>query len=346
MGKRARALVVAVLTFATIVTEQVAVDGATPDLTASASEVIAPISSFSAAAVLPPNFQDTVAFSGLTDPMTVRFVSDGRIFVAEKGGRILVYSGLSDPTPSVFADLSTNVHNFWDRGLMSMALAPNFPADPYVYVLYAYDASVGGVAPRWSDSCPTPPGATTDGCVISGRLSRLQASGDVMTGTEQVLINDWCQQFPSHTVGDLRFGADGMLYATAGEGASWSNADYGQFGGTLGSPPVTPKNPCGDPPAGVGGTMTPPSARGGALRSQSLRRPAGEPRLLNGTLIRLDPATGAGLSDNPLGASTSANERRVIGYGMRNPFRFAIGQGRTTSGSQTSARELGRRSIS
>ena len=31
-----------------------------------------------------------------------------------------------------------------------------------------------------------------------------------MTGSEQVLIEDWCQQYPSH-VGSLAFGADGAL---------------------------------------------------------------------------------------------------------------------------------------
>ena len=30
-----------------------------------------------------------------------------------------------------------------------------------------------------------------------------------MTGTEQVLIEDWCQQYPSHSIGGLAFGADG-----------------------------------------------------------------------------------------------------------------------------------------
>ena len=50
---------------------------------------------------------------------------------------------------------------------------PNFPTNPYVYVLYTYDAPIGGTAPSWNDGCPTPPGPTTDGCVVSGRLSRL-----------------------------------------------------------------------------------------------------------------------------------------------------------------------------
>ncbi len=81
-----------------------------------------------------------------------------------------------------------------------------------------------------------------------------------MTGPEQVLINDWCQQYPSHSVGDLRFGADGALYVSGGDGASWTDADYGQFGGSDGSP--TPKNPCGDPPGGVGVASTTPTADG------------------------------------------------------------------------------------
>jgi hypothetical protein len=50
-------------------------------------------------------------------------------------------------TPTVFADLRTNVFNGYDRGLLGLALAPNFPADPRVYVLYSYDAEIGGTAP-------------------------------------------------------------------------------------------------------------------------------------------------------------------------------------------------------
>ena len=45
---------------------------------------------------------------------------------------------------------------------------------PYVYVLYTYNKDPSSpTVPRWGDSCPTPPGATADGCVVSGRLSRL-----------------------------------------------------------------------------------------------------------------------------------------------------------------------------
>src|SRR5829696_4840168 len=109
---------------------------------------------------------------------------------------VKVFDNLSDTTPTTFADLRTNVYNFWDRGLLGLALDPDYPTKPYVYVLYTHDAQVGGTAPKWgtpgsiSESTPTPPGATEDGCVVSGRLSRLQAdpATNKMVGTEKVLI--------------------------------------------------------------------------------------------------------------------------------------------------------------
>ena len=277
------------------------------------------------AATLPAGFQESTVVSGLVNPTVVRFSSDGRVFVAEKRGVIKVFDSLSDTSPDVFADLNANVHNFWDRGLLGMALAPNFPTDPSVYVLYTYDHELGSSAPapRWgtpgtySDPCPTPPGATGDGCVVSGRLSRLQASGNAMTGSEQVLVEDWCQQYPSHSVGSVEFGRDGALYASAGDGASFNFVDWGQDG--------APLNPCGDPPGGVGAALTPPTAEGGALRSQDLRT-AGDPVTLDGTVIRVDPATGAALPDNP-SSSTDPNAKRIIASGLRNPFRITARPG-------------------
>jgi glucose/arabinose dehydrogenase len=278
------------------------------------------------AATLPAGFQESTVFSGLINPTVVRFAGDGRVFVAEKRGVIKVFDSLTDSTPQVFADLRTNVYNFWDRGLLGMALAPNFPTNPAVYVLYTYDHELGSTAPapRWgtpgtdSDPCPTPPGATTDGCVVSGRLSRLQAAGNTMTGPEQVLIEDWCQQYPSHSIGAVEFGPDGALYASGGDGASFNFADWGQDG--------SPLNPCGDPPGGAGATLTPPTAEGGALRSQDLRT-SGDPVTLDGSIIRVDPATGAGLPTNPLAGNSDANARRIIAHGLRNPFRFTFRPG-------------------
>jgi glucose/arabinose dehydrogenase len=271
-----------------------------------------------AASTLPTGFRDTVVMSGLTNPTVLQFSPDGRIFVGQKNGVIKVFQSLSDTSPVTVADLSNNVDDYWDRGLLGMALPPDFPTNPYLYVLYAYDGPIGGAPHLWGDACPTPPGPTTDGCLVSARVSRLQISGNVMTGSEQVLVHDWCQQFPSHSIGTLLFGRDGYLYASGGDGASFNNVDYGQYGATYAGDKA---NPCGDPPSPAGTALTPPTAEGGALRSQSVRRTDG-PATLDGAVLRIDPATGAGVPGNPFYSSSDPNARRIVAYGLRNPFRM------------------------
>jgi hypothetical protein len=103
-----------------------------------------------------PQFIERVVFSGLTNPTAIEFATDGRVFVAEKSGIIKVFDDVNDSTPTVFADLRTNVHNFWDRGLLGMALHPDFPTVPFIYVLYSHDAPIGGSAPRWGVAGPRP----------------------------------------------------------------------------------------------------------------------------------------------------------------------------------------------
>ncbi|MBV9717482.1 MAG: PQQ-dependent sugar dehydrogenase [Solirubrobacterales bacterium] len=265
----------------------------------------------SPAETLPARFQDTTVRSGLTHPTVVRFSRDGRVFVAQKNGEIFVYDSLTDTTPTLFADLRTEVDDYWDRGLLGLALDPHFPQRPYVYALFTYDAPIGGTAPVYNDSCSDPNGA---GCVVSGRLVRLTASGDHSI-SEQTLIKDqWCQQFPSHSIGALEFGPGGNLYVSGGEGASFYYADYGQT-----------NNACGDPPSPAGTGLKPPAAEGGSLRAQSARRPAGEPTLLSGAVLRVDPATGDAVAGNPL--TGDANRRRIVAYGLRNPFRFTLRPG-------------------
>ncbi len=292
-----------------------------------------------AAATVPSGFQDQLVWSGFTLPTALSFAPNGRVYVGQKNGLIKVFDNTSDTTASTVVDLRTVVHDFWDRGLLGMAADPQLGTGDhnYLYVLYAYDAAPGQTAPQWNDACPGPPsgpGATTDGCVVQGRLSRIPVdpTTGVATGPEQPLIGpDWCQQYPSHSIGHLAFGQDGALYASSGDGASFNFADWGQAGGTVIDPntgqPYTPANPCNDPPNYIGTANTSPSGRGGALRSQSLRRPPGEPILLNGTIVRLDPATGNGLPDNPLASSTNANARRIVASGLRNPFRFTTRPG-------------------
>ena len=270
-----------------------------------------------------PVFEDPVVLSGLNQPTVVRFApsSDGRVFVAEKGGVIKVFDGLDDPDgPDVFADLRANVHNYWDRGLLGMAIDPDFPAEPYVYVHYTYNAPLDGSPfPAWSTIDGTNdngPGTGGGGPPVSSRLSRLTIAADnTWDGNEQVLINDWPSQYPSHAVGTVEFGPDGALYVSAGDGASFGFTDYGQNDGLLGSD-----------------ALNDPNDEGGALRSldilSSPEDPSVDPVTLDGTIIRVDPSTGDALPTNPLfdlyGDNDDPNAERVVGFGLRNPFRFAI----------------------
>ena len=110
------------------------------------------------AAVVPSGFSEQVVFSGLEHPTNLAFAANGQVFVAEKSGLVKVFDSLDDPTPTVFADLRTKVHNYWDRGLLGLALHPDYPADPRVYVLYTYDGPIGGAAPSF--------GARSGGAVL------------------------------------------------------------------------------------------------------------------------------------------------------------------------------------
>lgn len=259
------------------------------------------------AQTLPAGFFEQVVFRGLDQPTAVRFASDGRVFVAEKSGVVKVFRDLDHPTPAVFADLRTSVNDYGDRGLFGLALPADFPRAPWVYVLYTLDAAPGGTPPTWGvpgaggDVCPEPAGGDAAGCVVGARLARLRAAGDRMAGDEQVLLDrGWCAQFPSHSAGDLAFGEDGALYASAGDGASVGAVDWGQWGG----------NACGDPPQA-----------GGALRAQSPDVP-GASALFDGAVLRLDPETGRAFRDNPH-AGRGAADDRIVGYGFRYPSRIA-----------------------
>ena len=275
------------------------------------------------ATTLPTGFVETTEFTGLNNPTVITFAPNGRVFVAEKSGLIKSYDDLDDNTPTQVANLSNEVYNFWDRGLLGLAVDPQWPADPYLYALYTRDALPGGEPQEWgspgvlSDPCPSPPGPTGDGCVVSARLSRLTITGGVMSA-QTPLITDWCQQYPSHSIGDLAFGPEGALYVSGGDGAAWHITDYGQDG--------DPVNPCGDPPGPPGTALTPPTAEGGALRSQDVRT-SSDPTGLNGSILRLNPDTGAAMPDNPNAGSSDPNARRIVAYGFRNPFRFTIRPG-------------------
>ena len=186
------------------------------------------------AGVVPPGFEETEVFNGIPAPTVVRFAPDGTVYVAEKSGRIWTYDGLEDDTKTLFADLRTQVHNFWDRGLPGMELDFHYESFPYVYVLYTHNAAIGGTAPRWPPSdaltvdCPTPPGATADGSWSAacfrdsspgrrGRARGRPGCGLVPAVPEPL---DWL-------AGD---GRAGPSTRSACEGSSFDFVDWGQDG--------------------------------------------------------------------------------------------------------------------
>jgi glucose/arabinose dehydrogenase/endonuclease YncB( thermonuclease family) len=175
------------------------------------------------AAGLPSNFtQDTLA-SGLLTPTNLAFLPDGRILVTEKKGIVRVYkNGALLPTP--FIDLTDRVNDYFDHGLLGIAVDPNFASNGFVYLLYTYENDIN----QYTSS-------------KTGRLARYSASGDTASkDSEFVLLGHWvgpsCESFPagfdclpsdnlSHSVGDVKFAADGTLWVTQGDGASFSVVD-------------------------------------------------------------------------------------------------------------------------
>ncbi len=259
------------------------------------------------------NFRHTIPISGRDQPTQIQFAHDGRIFVAEKTGAIWMFQNLLDHAPVQIANLGAVVHQYQDRGLLGLALDPRFPERPYLYVLYSYNGGLfNDQPPRWpATGCADPVGDFA-GCVISGRLSRLTLIGNIATD-EHVLIEDWYQQYPSHSIGSVRFGADGYLYVGGGDGAAFASADWGQHGN-----PSWPD-------------LRSPADKGGALRAQGLEVESqyNDQVWLNGTIARIDPLSGAGAPGNPLAQveGASDNARRILAYGLRNPYRFTMRPG-------------------
>jgi glucose/arabinose dehydrogenase len=128
--------------------------------------------------------------SGLEVPWSLAFAPDGRLFIAERPGRVrLVSNGVLDPTAWITLPVSVTA----EGGLMGLALDPDFPAQPWVYVCYTFNDA----------------GATEN------RISRVRELNGRGT-TEEILLD----HFPGASVHDgcrLKFGPDGKLYATTGD---------------------------------------------------------------------------------------------------------------------------------
>lgn len=145
-----------------------------------------------AAAVLGdvPDVRVTEIARDLRIVWSLRFAPDGRLFVAERPGRVSVRPP-GRGSFETWADLPTALGG--ESGLMGLVFHPGFPAEPYVYVMYTARKRGGGV----------------------NRISRLR---DTPAGgrNEQVLLDD-IPASRNHDGGALAFGPDGMLYVGTGD---------------------------------------------------------------------------------------------------------------------------------
>jgi glucose/arabinose dehydrogenase len=145
---------------------------------------------------VPAGFRKTEGWvTGLQGASAFTVAPDGRFFVAEQGGALrIVRNGQLLAAP--FAQLPTQAVG--ERGLIGIALHPNFASNGFVYAHYT---AAGGGA--------------------HNRISRLVAAGDVATGAETVLVDlPPLSSATNHNGGALHFGADGKLYAGVGDNAN------------------------------------------------------------------------------------------------------------------------------
>jgi glucose/arabinose dehydrogenase len=250
----------------------------------------------------------TVA-SGLVTPTSMAFLGMNDLLVAEKDtGRVQRIVG--GALQGTVLDLAVN--NGSERGLLGLALHPNFPLDPGVYLYW----TCRGPGPTQRECAATPAtGADT------GTLGEVPLLGNTV---DRFVWNGFTLQFDRHILsirayqadadqplrgnhdgGVINFGPDGKLYVQVG--------DVGRRG-------QLQNLPCG-PTAICPGPVVADDQFGG---------PQPDDAHLSGVILRLN-ADGSAPADNPffaagsaIGGEVGANVRKVFAYGIRNSFGFAF----------------------
>jgi PKD repeat protein len=253
-------------------------------------------SSRAIAVTFPTNFavDDAVPGAAFNVPTSIAFLPDGRFFVTEKRGRVYeVRNGVKQPNP-LWAN-ENEVLDVNDRGLLCVAADPNYFQNHFIYLLYTVDPDSNG---------------NDNNDDAFARLTRYQVnftdSASVIASSRTILFGyNWpngpLSASPSHTIGALRWGRDGSLLVSVGDGAQFDVADGG-----------------GQDPNAFGTGKTDPNENIGAFRSQDITS-------LDGKVLRINPANGHGYASNPYANSNLGSvQSRVWCYGLRNPFRFNV----------------------
>ncbi len=262
-----------------------------------------------------PNFTLTTVGDGWVQALGATFSPDGQyLFVWEKSGKVKVCkkNGTTYQLQSTLViDLTAEVLNADDNGLMGFAVDPNFASNGYIYLLYVVErrflfsdnsipldqrhvATIGRVT-RY---------ATT---VVGSNLVADLSSRNVILG--ETISTGIPILGETHGLGSLVFAADGTLLVTAGDAAHFEDEDNG-------SEPATAYAQA------LADNIIRPAENVGTFRAQVLNSHSGK-------LLRIDPATGDGIPSNPFydPAQPRAPKSRVWALGLRNPFRMSIKPG-------------------
>lgn len=138
--------------------------------------------------------------AGLDQPTGFTFAPDGKIWFVEKNtGEIRILNPATKVT-RLFKDL-TGVDGTGERGALGIALHPDFPATPFVYVYVT----------------------RVDHGVLVNELLRIRSDGGT-AGATKVLFTWRPSSASNHNGGRILFGPDGLLYVVIGENADPANS--------------------------------------------------------------------------------------------------------------------------
>lgn len=120
----------------------------------------------------------------------------GQFFLAEQAGVVMLLQADGSDAGTLLDLRGRVLRGGNEEGLLSVALDPEFPGRPYVYVYYST------ASPRRT---------------VLSRFEVVEDRGDA--GSELVILEQ-PQPFANHNGGAIRFGPDGMLYLGLGDGGS------------------------------------------------------------------------------------------------------------------------------
>ncbi len=173
------------------------IDSPSPDPVPTRTASAAPPSASFDPAEAPPVAVEVVA-EGLARPIGIATGPAGWLLVQEQGGRVMALDTASGET-AVALDITDRVLDGGERGLLGLALHPDFPADPRAFVHYS----------------------DRDGNTVLAEFGVARTSDPIGIdpATERVLLQVK-QPFANHNGGQLAFGPDGYLWFGLGDGGS------------------------------------------------------------------------------------------------------------------------------